>query len=500
MELWEIYTLRQQYFWIIKCVNQDINIEIKILKEKYKRNEYPTLKEIQYAIEKYLNITQSEKCWTLKTIKVPNDTKISIFNVTYRRLLKNLECDFRKLVTIEDYLNSIKVRRFPYQQVIIKGCKTIEDAMKTASLAERIENELIESNKEERESFNNHKITYNRRNNRTDPYNTHFREYGLINENINKNFRKFNFNYYNNYNNKLKTNNYYNKINNFTPRQNKMNYYKRNYNIEQNKNFNYFDSDYTNVECGNSNFNGKENYLKSMNNSNCNSCMNVNSINNYYINKENLNSYYYYGNINSSSKGIYKEIINSNYDHNINSKDTCTIEENYNLNSVDENVNVKGESGNKHVNNDNDRIQTKITTYNDNMDKQIIEENIEGNMVINKLSDTILEGNVYNPSHKLIPVEKKNENILLCKEERKIQSVLSGITNIKEKEKHSLNIIQLNFQNSKFKNSKFKLLNFKFQISNFKFQISIKKKKKKKKKLYIIFLCFYFFNKIYIKI
>ncbi|ORY55041.1 hypothetical protein LY90DRAFT_669774 [Neocallimastix californiae] len=103
------------------------------------------------------------------------------------------------------------------------------------------------------------------------------------------------------------------------------------------------------------------------------------------------------------------------------------------------------------------------------MDKQIIEENIEGNMVINKLSDTILEGNVYNPSHKLIPVEKKNENILLCKEERKIQSVLSGITNIKEKEKHSLNIIQLNFQNSKFKNSKFKLLNFKFQISNFKF-------------------------------
>ncbi|ORY55042.1 hypothetical protein LY90DRAFT_646475 [Neocallimastix californiae] len=101
-----------------------------------------------------------------------------------------------------------------------------------------------------------------------------------------------------------------------------MNYYKRNYNIEQNKNFNYFDSDYTNVECGNSNFNGKENYLKSMNNSNCNSCMNVNSINNYYINKENLNSYYYYGNINSSSKGIYKEIINSNYDHNINSKDT----------------------------------------------------------------------------------------------------------------------------------------------------------------------------------
>ncbi|KAG4086094.1 hypothetical protein H8356DRAFT_1434864 [Neocallimastix lanati (nom. inval.)] len=375
MELWEIYTLRQQYFWIIKCVNQDISIEIKILKEKYKRNEYPTLKEIQYAIEKYLNITQSEKCWTLKTIKVPNDTKISIFNVTYRRLLKNLECDFRKLVTIEDYLNSIKVRRFPYQQVIIKGCKTIEDAMKTASLAERIENELIESNKEERESFNNHKITYNRRNNRTDPYNTYFREYGLIYENINKNFKKFNFNYYNNYNNKLKTNNYYNKINNFTPRQNKMNYYKRNYNIEQNKNFNYFDSDYTNVECGNSNFNGKENYLKSMNNSNC----------------------------------IYKEIINSNYDHNINSKDTCTIEENYNL-----------KFRNKHVNNDNDRIQTKITTYNDNMDKQIIEENIEGNMVINKLSDTILEGNVYNPSHKLIPVEKKNENILLCKEESKL--------------------------------------------------------------------------------
>ncbi|KAG4081875.1 hypothetical protein H8356DRAFT_1333847, partial [Neocallimastix lanati (nom. inval.)] len=123
MELWEIYTLRQQYFWIIKCVNQDISIEIKILKEKN-----------TYAIEKYLNITQSEKCWTLKTIKVPNDTKISIFNVTYRRLLKNLECDFRKLVTIEDYLNSIKVRRFPYQQVIIKGCKTIEDAMKTASL------------------------------------------------------------------------------------------------------------------------------------------------------------------------------------------------------------------------------------------------------------------------------------------------------------------------------------------------------------------------------
>ncbi|KAG4102199.1 hypothetical protein H8356DRAFT_1272050 [Neocallimastix lanati (nom. inval.)] len=75
--------------------------------------EYPILKEIQYVIEKYLNITQSEKCWTLKKIKIPNDIKISIFNVIYRRLLKNLESDFRKLVTIEDYINSIKVRRYP---------------------------------------------------------------------------------------------------------------------------------------------------------------------------------------------------------------------------------------------------------------------------------------------------------------------------------------------------------------------------------------------------
>ncbi|KAG4102198.1 hypothetical protein H8356DRAFT_1652071 [Neocallimastix lanati (nom. inval.)] len=173
-----------------------------------------------------------------------------------------------------------------------------------------------------------------------------------------------------------------------------MNYYKRNYNIGQNKNFNYFDLCYTNIEGGNSNFNGKENYLKSMKNSNYDSCMNVNSINNYFNNKEKLNSYYnYYGNINSSSKGTYKEIINSNYDKNINNMNTCTIEENYNLSSMDENVNVKYESGNKHVNNDNDRIQTKVTTCNDNIYKQIIEENIESNIVINKSSDTILEGN-----------------------------------------------------------------------------------------------------------
>jgi len=75
--------------------------------------------EIQTAIEKYLEITPNDKCSNLKTMKIRNIETIKNSNYRYLKLYPHLEHDYMKLMSVEDYLNAIKSRKYPHFLVII---------------------------------------------------------------------------------------------------------------------------------------------------------------------------------------------------------------------------------------------------------------------------------------------------------------------------------------------------------------------------------------------
>ncbi|OUM70674.1 hypothetical protein PIROE2DRAFT_56711 [Piromyces sp. E2] len=109
MEIFDVNELRRIFIWTKKVVDCDIKELINSL-AKRRNNEirYPKTKEIQAAIEEYLEITQNEK--------------------------------------FEDYLNAIKQRAYPHSQVIISECETLREAFKVTERAEKAKRKTISEN------------------------------------------------------------------------------------------------------------------------------------------------------------------------------------------------------------------------------------------------------------------------------------------------------------------------------------------------------------------
>ncbi|ORY12059.1 hypothetical protein LY90DRAFT_518399 [Neocallimastix californiae] len=59
-----------------------------------------------------------------------------------KKNLKNIDEEMRKLITVEDYINSIKPRIYPCLRVLEQECENIEEAIKIAEKASRIEEKL----------------------------------------------------------------------------------------------------------------------------------------------------------------------------------------------------------------------------------------------------------------------------------------------------------------------------------------------------------------------
>jgi len=97
---------------------------------------YPNINEMKTAIEDYLEVTQQEKCFNLKALKIRRNETIRDFNWRYNNLHNSLNPESQEFITIKDYCNSISSRPFARTQVITAQPDTLEEALQIAELAE----------------------------------------------------------------------------------------------------------------------------------------------------------------------------------------------------------------------------------------------------------------------------------------------------------------------------------------------------------------------------
>ena len=140
MELYDINKPERKFTFLKECVEFELREELILLKEK--NNVIPQLEEIKCVIENYLKITASDKYWNLINMRINNKETLVSFNNKYNRLLDDMREDYKTLITVRNYINSMKSRSYPYLRIKEKNCKTIKEAMETAKQAERIEKQL----------------------------------------------------------------------------------------------------------------------------------------------------------------------------------------------------------------------------------------------------------------------------------------------------------------------------------------------------------------------
>ncbi|KAL6608352.1 hypothetical protein U3516DRAFT_554388 [Neocallimastix sp. 'constans'] len=169
MDLWDIQNPKRLFVFMKECVDYALKEVLKSIEENGENKTYPSIQIIKEEIEKYLGITQNDKIWELKEMKIKTNESIPIFNINYIRKYKNIDEEMRKLITVEDYINSIKPRIYPCLRVLEQECENIEEAIKIAEKASRIEEKL-----KFKIDFNNYKQNYK---------NDYINEY---NNNINK--------------------------------------------------------------------------------------------------------------------------------------------------------------------------------------------------------------------------------------------------------------------------------------------------------------------------
>ncbi|KAG4106267.1 hypothetical protein H8356DRAFT_1269305 [Neocallimastix lanati (nom. inval.)] len=117
MDLWDIQNPKRRLAFMKECVDYGPKEVLKRVEENCKNKTYPSIQIIKEEIEKYLRITQNDKIWELKQMKIKTNESISIFNINYIRKYKNIDEEMRKLITVEDYINSIKPRIYPCLKV-----------------------------------------------------------------------------------------------------------------------------------------------------------------------------------------------------------------------------------------------------------------------------------------------------------------------------------------------------------------------------------------------
>ena len=144
MALYDIIEPRQIFTWAKEAVEEDLQgVLNSLVTKRGSEIKYPTKKEIQEAIEEYLKITESEKCSILKSLKISNVETIKKFNYRYKKLYNMLSQEYRKLVTVKDYTNSITSRVFACSRVIVAECENVTEAFKIAEISEDAEKEII---------------------------------------------------------------------------------------------------------------------------------------------------------------------------------------------------------------------------------------------------------------------------------------------------------------------------------------------------------------------
>ncbi|KAL6632394.1 hypothetical protein U3516DRAFT_775234 [Neocallimastix sp. 'constans'] len=235
MELYDINKPERKFTFLKECVEFELREELILLKEK--NNAIPQQKEIKFVIENYLKITASNKYWNLINMRINNKETLVNFNNKYNRLFDDMGEDYKTLITVGNYINSMKSRSYPYLRIKDKNCKTIKEAMETAEQAERIEKQLRMVNNIEYNGnyYNNNEIFHN--------YNLGieikqnkkvfcFRCYELGHKSNECHYKNNNNNYSGNVVNKLDKDNY-----NIHDNENKNNFYNKSiiYNKRENK-------------------------------------------------------------------------------------------------------------------------------------------------------------------------------------------------------------------------------------------------------------------------
>ena len=73
----------------------------------------------------------------MKSLKISNVETIKKFNYRYKKLYNKLSQEYRKLVTVKDYTNSISSRIFACSRVTVAECENVTEAFKIAEDAEK---------------------------------------------------------------------------------------------------------------------------------------------------------------------------------------------------------------------------------------------------------------------------------------------------------------------------------------------------------------------------
>ncbi|KAG4090816.1 hypothetical protein H8356DRAFT_1052727 [Neocallimastix lanati (nom. inval.)] len=306
MDLWDIQNPKRRLIFMQECVDYALKEVLKSIEENGENKTYPSTQIIKEEFEKYLGITQNDKIWELKESKIKTNEPIPIFNINYIRKYKNIDKEMRKLITVEDYINSIKPRIYPCLKVLEQECENIEEAIKIAEKASRIEEKLnfkIDFNNYKQNYKNNyinyHNNNINKKNNKLMCFRCYeighkafnckysFKELSIMEEKgiIEKNKRS---NYRENFNKKkifLYNKNNYNKL--FGKNSNNYYYYNNNGNYSGNvveKNVTYASNENKNDD-RNINFEKGYNNLVFNNNNNNNA---NNNNNNFICNVEDL--------------------------------------------------------------------------------------------------------------------------------------------------------------------------------------------------------------------
>ncbi|KAG4092011.1 hypothetical protein H8356DRAFT_1321942 [Neocallimastix lanati (nom. inval.)] len=145
------------FVWANEAVDLDLQSVLKSLVITSKSGtRYPTLKEIQKAIEEHLDITDSDKLDYIHSLVIRDDESIRSFNNRYRRLYHDLNRDYQSMVTVKNYRKSISSRNYPYSLVFTSGCTNLQEAYKIAETAEKAEQELNNTIGVQHNNYNNH--------------------------------------------------------------------------------------------------------------------------------------------------------------------------------------------------------------------------------------------------------------------------------------------------------------------------------------------------------
>jgi len=86
-----------------------------LVKRKNNETRYPSIQEIQLAIEDHMKITDNDKC---SILRISNEEPIKTFNYRYRKLYNKLSLEYRRIIAVKDYTNAISSRVFICSKVI----------------------------------------------------------------------------------------------------------------------------------------------------------------------------------------------------------------------------------------------------------------------------------------------------------------------------------------------------------------------------------------------